>query len=52
MAPPLNDNFIVPAVPGYLYALFDYGLTVFQGFYIFFTQYLNQKFIMVIILTK
>ena len=27
MAPPLIDTFIVPEVPGYLYALFDYGLT-------------------------
>jgi len=28
MAPPLNDTFIVPEVPGHLYALFDYGLTI------------------------
>ena len=28
MAPPLIDTFIVPEVPGYLYALFDYGLTI------------------------
>lgn len=27
MAPPLIDTFIVPKVPGVLYALFDYGLT-------------------------
>ena len=27
MAPPLIDTFIVPEVPGVLYALFDYGLT-------------------------
>ena len=26
-APPLIDTFIVPEVPGVLYALFDYGLT-------------------------
>ena len=26
--PPLVDTFIVPKVPGVLYALFDYGLTV------------------------
>ena len=26
-APPLVDKFIVPEVPGVLYALFDYGLT-------------------------
>ncbi|MFJ3387468.1 hypothetical protein [Lysinibacillus sp. NPDC086135] len=26
-APPLIDTFIVPEMPGYLYALFDYGLT-------------------------
>ena len=28
MAPPLIDTSIVPEVPGVLYALFDYGLTV------------------------
>ena len=28
MAPPLIDTFIVPEVPDYLYALFDYGLTI------------------------
>ncbi|QPR69645.1 hypothetical protein I6G82_08715 [Lysinibacillus macroides] len=28
-APPLIDTFIVPEVPGVLYALFDYGLTVY-----------------------
>ncbi|KOY83404.1 hypothetical protein I6G82_06595 [Lysinibacillus macroides] len=27
-APPLIDTFIVPEVPGVLYALFDYGLTM------------------------
>lgn len=27
-APPLIDTFIVPEVPGVLYALFDYGLTL------------------------
>ena len=27
MAPPLIDTFILPEVPGVLYALFDYGLT-------------------------
>ena len=27
-APPLIDMSIVPEVPGYLYALFDYGLTI------------------------
>lgn len=30
MAPPLIDTFIVPEVPDVLYALFDYGLTLFQ----------------------
>ena len=30
MAPPLIDTFIVPEVPGVLYALFDYGLTLFS----------------------
>ena len=29
MAPPLIDTFILPEVPGVLYALFDYGLTSF-----------------------
>ena len=29
MAPPLIDTFIVPEVPDILYALFDYGLTIF-----------------------
>ncbi|CAM5220996.1 hypothetical protein UACE39S_00990 [Ureibacillus acetophenoni] len=29
MAPPLIDTFIVPEVPDVLYALFDYGLTLF-----------------------
>ncbi len=39
-APPLIDTFIVPEVPGVLYALFDYGLTSYlsskadQNFYI------------------
>ena len=28
MAPPLFDTFIVPEVPGVLYALFNYGLTI------------------------
>ena len=28
MAPPLIDTSIVPEVPDYLYALFDYGLTI------------------------
>ncbi len=27
-APPLNDTSIVPEMPGVLYALFDYGLTL------------------------
>lgn len=27
IAPPWNDTFIVPEVPGFLYALFGYGLT-------------------------
>ena len=31
MAPPLFDTFIVPKVPGVLYALFYYGLTLFTG---------------------
>ncbi len=30
MAPPLIDTFILPEVPGVLYALFDYGLTFIQ----------------------
>ncbi|GAB3240454.1 hypothetical protein GCM10027447_39370 [Glycomyces halotolerans] len=29
MAPPLIDTFIVPEVPDVLYALFDYGLTLY-----------------------
>lgn len=29
-APPLFDTSIVPEVPGVLYALFDYGLTLLQ----------------------
>lgn len=30
MASPLIDTFILPEVPGVLYALFDYGLTFIQ----------------------
>ena len=30
MAPPLIDTSIVPEVPDYLYALFDYGLTIIE----------------------
>ena len=29
IAPPLNDRFIILEVLGHLYALFDYGLTVY-----------------------
>ena len=29
IAPPLIDTFILPEVPGILYALFDYGLTLY-----------------------
>ena len=42
MAPPLFDTFIVPEVPGVLYALFDYGLTVERK--ILPINFLNIKF--------
>ncbi|WP_154662983.1 hypothetical protein [Massilibacterium senegalense] len=36
MAPPLIDTFIVPEVPDFLYALFDYGAYVTLYMRVFF----------------
>jgi len=43
MAPPLIDTSIVPEVPGVLYALFDYGLTLFKKKSVFFWAFQHNR---------